>query len=81
MNKSALVQARAAATEQFQTAASKSLEAFVKIVSEELARGGEAAIPVWQLQAGGKRTALVSRTAPDSLWMGHIGGSRRRIGL
>lgn len=44
MNKTELVQALAAATEQSQAAASRSLEAFVRIVSEELARGGEVAI-------------------------------------
>lgn len=44
MNKTELVQALTAATEQTQAAASRTLEAFVKIVSEELARGGEVAI-------------------------------------
>ncbi len=45
MNKSELVQALAAATEQSRAAASRSLEAFTRIVSKELARGGEVAIP------------------------------------
>ena len=45
MNKTELAQALAAATEQSQAAASRSLEAFVKIVSGELAKGGEVAIP------------------------------------
>lgn len=44
MNKTELVQALAGATEQSQAAASRSLEAFVRIVSEELARGGEVVI-------------------------------------
>lgn len=44
MNKSELVQALAAATETSQVAASKNLDAFVRIVTEELARGGEVAI-------------------------------------
>lgn len=39
------MQALAAATEQSQAAASRTLEAFVRIVSEELARGGEVSIP------------------------------------
>lgn len=45
MNKTELVQALAGATEQSQAAASRTLDAFVRIVSEELARGGEMAIP------------------------------------
>lgn len=45
MNKTDLVHALAAATEQSQAAASRSLDALVKIVSEELARGGDVAIP------------------------------------
>ena len=45
MNKSELVQALAAATEQSRAAASRSLVAFTRIVSKELARGGEVAIP------------------------------------
>lgn len=45
MNKSGLVQALAGATEQSQAAASRTLDAFVAIVSEELARGGEVSIP------------------------------------
>lgn len=44
MNKTELVQALADTTQQSQAAASRSLEAFVKIVTEELARGGEVAI-------------------------------------
>ena len=45
MNKSELVQALAAATEQSQAAAGRSLDAFTRIISEELARGGEVTIP------------------------------------
>jgi DNA-binding protein HU-beta len=45
MNKTELTQSLAAATEQSQVAASKSLEAFIQIVSEELAKGGEVVIP------------------------------------
>lgn len=43
MNKTELVQALAAATEQSQAAASRTLDALVRIVSEELARGAEVA--------------------------------------
>lgn len=45
MNKTELVQALAAATEQSQAAASRSLDALTRIVSEELAKGGEVTIP------------------------------------
>lgn len=45
MNKTELVQALSAATETSQAAASRSLDALIRIVSEELARGGEVAIP------------------------------------
>jgi len=45
MNKTELVQALAAATDTSQAAASRSLDALIRIVSEELARGGEVAIP------------------------------------
>jgi DNA-binding protein HU-beta len=45
MNKTELVQSLATATEQPQASASRSLEAFVKIVSDELAQGGEVVIP------------------------------------
>jgi len=45
MTKTDLVQALATATDTSQAAASRSLEAFVRIVSEELAKGGEIAIP------------------------------------
>jgi DNA-binding protein HU-beta len=45
MNKTDLVQSLAAATEQSQAATSRSLDAFVRIVSEELAKGGEVVIP------------------------------------
>lgn len=44
MNKTELVQALATATDMSQAAASRSLDAFVRIVSEELAKGGEVAI-------------------------------------
>lgn len=44
MNKAELVQALAAATDSSQSAATRSLDAFVRIVSEELAKGGEVAI-------------------------------------
>ena len=45
MNKTELVQALSSATETSQAAASRSLDALIRIVSEELARGGEVAIP------------------------------------
>lgn len=45
MNKTELVQALATATETSQAAATRSLDAFVKIVSDELAKGGEVALP------------------------------------
>ncbi|MGV3570432.1 MAG: HU family DNA-binding protein [Ramlibacter sp.] len=45
MNKTELVQSLAAATEQSQASASRSLDAFTRIVSEELAKGGEVVIP------------------------------------
>jgi DNA-binding protein HU-beta len=45
MNKTELVQALAASTEQSQGAASTSLDALVRIISEELAKGGEVVIP------------------------------------
>ena len=45
MNKTELVQALSTATESSQAAASRSLDALIRIVSEELARGGEVAIP------------------------------------
>ena len=45
MNKTELVQSLATATEQSQAAASRSLDALIQIVSEELAKGGEVVIP------------------------------------
>ena len=45
MNKTELVQALAAATEQPQAATSRSLDAFIKIVTDELVGGGEVVIP------------------------------------
>lgn len=45
MNKTELVQSLANATEQSQAAASRSLDALIRIVSEELAKGGEVVIP------------------------------------
>jgi DNA-binding protein HU-beta len=45
MNKTELVQSLAAATEQTHAATSKSLDAFTRIVTEELAKGGEVTIP------------------------------------
>ena len=45
MNKTELMQSLAAATDQSQSAASRSLDAFIRIVSEELAKGGEVVIP------------------------------------
>jgi len=45
MNKSELMQSLAAATDQSQSAASRSLDALIKIVSQELAKGGEVVIP------------------------------------
>jgi len=44
MNKSELMQSLAAATDQSQSAASRSLDALIKIVSQELAKGGEVVI-------------------------------------
>ncbi|HET8748647.1 MAG TPA: HU family DNA-binding protein [Ramlibacter sp.] len=45
MNKSELVKSLADATEQSQAAATRSLDALIGIVSEELAKGGEVVIP------------------------------------
>jgi len=45
MNKTELIQALATATETSQAAAARSIEAFAKIVSDELTSGGEVAIP------------------------------------
>ena len=45
MNKTELVQSLATATDQSQAAASRSLDALIRIVSEELAKGGEVVIP------------------------------------
>jgi DNA-binding protein HU-beta len=45
MNKSELVQALAVATDTSQAAAARTLEAFIKLVSDELANGGEVTIP------------------------------------
>lgn len=45
MNKTELVQSLAAATDQPQTAAARSLDALTKIVSDELAKGGDVVIP------------------------------------
>jgi DNA-binding protein HU-beta len=45
MNKTELVQSLSAATDQPQAVALKSIDAFVRIVSDELARGGEIVIP------------------------------------
>lgn len=45
MNKTELLQALATATDQSQAAASRTLDAFTKIVSEELAKGGEVTLP------------------------------------
>ncbi|GAB3667422.1 HU family DNA-binding protein [Ramlibacter alkalitolerans] len=45
MNKTELVQSLANATEQSQAAASRSLDALIGIVTEELAKGGEVVIP------------------------------------
>lgn len=45
MNKTELVQSLAGATEQSQAAAARSLDAFIRIVSDELAKGGEVVIP------------------------------------
>lgn len=45
MNKTELVQSLAAATDLPQAAAQRSLDAFVKVVSDELAKGGEIVIP------------------------------------
>ncbi|HEX2545426.1 MAG TPA: HU family DNA-binding protein [Ramlibacter sp.] len=44
MNKSELVQALAAATETSQAAANRSLDAFIRIITDELAKGGEVAV-------------------------------------
>lgn len=45
MNKTELVQSLAAATEQSNAAASRSLDAFIRIVTDELSKGGEVVIP------------------------------------
>jgi DNA-binding protein HU-beta len=45
MNKTELIQSLAAATDQSNAATSRSLEAFIKIVTDELAKGGEVVIP------------------------------------
>ena len=45
MNKAELVQSLAEATEQSQAAASRSLDALIRIVTEELAKGGEVVVP------------------------------------
>lgn len=45
MNKSELVQSLATATDQSQASASRSLDALIRIVSQELAKGGEVVIP------------------------------------
>ena len=45
MNKSELVQALAVATDTSQAAAARTLEAFIKLVSDELSKGGEVTIP------------------------------------
>jgi DNA-binding protein HU-beta len=45
MNKTELVQALAAATETSQAAATRALDALVRITSDELSKGGEVAIP------------------------------------
>jgi DNA-binding protein HU-beta len=45
MNKTELIQALATATDTSQASASRSLDAFIRIVSEELAKGGEVALP------------------------------------
>lgn len=45
MNKTELVQALATATDTSQAAAARTLDAFIRIVSDELAGGGEVAIP------------------------------------
>jgi DNA-binding protein HU-beta len=45
MNKTELVKSLADATEQSQAAAARSLDALVKIVTDELAKGGEVVIP------------------------------------
>jgi DNA-binding protein HU-beta len=45
MTKTELVQAIAAATEISQAAAARTLDALIRIASEELSRGGEVALP------------------------------------
>jgi DNA-binding protein HU-beta len=45
MNKTELVQSLASSTEQSQAAAARSLDALIRIVTEELAKGGEVVIP------------------------------------
>lgn len=45
MNKTELVQSLATATEESQAAAARSLDALIRIVSDELAKGGEVVIP------------------------------------
>jgi DNA-binding protein HU-beta len=45
MNKTELVQTLAAATETSQAGAGKTVDALIKIVADELAKGGEVSIP------------------------------------
>jgi len=45
MNKTELVQSLADATEQSQAAASRNLDALIRILTEELGKGGEVVIP------------------------------------
>ena len=61
MNKTELVQALASATDQSQAAAARSLEAFIKIVSDELSRGGEGAITGFGAFTAASRAARAGR--------------------
>jgi DNA-binding protein HU-beta len=61
MNKTELVQALAAATEQSQAAAQRSLEAFIHIVSLELSKGGEVAITGFGSFKAGTRAERTGR--------------------
>ena len=61
MNKTELVQSLAAATEQSQAAASRSLDALIRIVSDELASGGEVVIPGFGSFKRGERAERTGR--------------------
>lgn len=61
MNKTELVHALSAATEQSQAAASRSLDALVQIISAELGKGGEVVIPGFGSFKTGERAERTGR--------------------